>query len=181
MIIQLLGANGAGKSTIVGRLMSGHTCEVVKLWGRRVPDGYLLRDLTIVGHYEGDACGGADTIPRRLIDATIKRLSLRAMGLPTLVEGPTGREPTLEEPPGQLHVVYLRRTHDQCLEDWVRRNEAKGLSVNRATMSRRVSAGIVRIERMIQEYRSRGVTVTTCPERRYALETIQDLIGRKRA
>jgi hypothetical protein len=141
-----------------------------------VPDGYVLRKFAVVGHYEGSACGGGDTLPRDKVVETIGRLYWS--GIPVLLEGPTGREPFLTG--DDVRVVYLRRNIEQNLDDWLQRNKAKGLSSNRATMLRRVRAATTRCDRMVTKYLERGVNVTTTESREVARECIQNLIGRGR-
>src|ERR1051326_4139193 len=111
MIIQLLGANGAGKSTVVVNLMGLRSRLPLHVWGRRVPDGYALTDLVVVGHYEGQVCGGGDTLPRHRVADTVRRLDEVAAGRAVLLEGPTGREPALA---GDVRGVSLRKQVDRC-------------------------------------------------------------------
>lgn len=67
MVINLRGTSGAGKSTIVRKLMGQYTDIQPKFHeGRKRPYGYLcaafgFRSLFVVGHYE-IPCGGCDTI-----------------------------------------------------------------------------------------------------------------------
>lgn len=173
MIVQLLGANGAGKSTIVTSLMDGQPRNHVHLWwDRRVPDGYVLPNFAVVGHYEGSACGGGDTLPRDRVLETLTGFS--RFNVPILLEGPTGREPFLM---GDVRVVYLRRSVEQNLDDWLQRNKTKGLSSNCATMLRRVRAATTRCDRMVTRYLEAGTSVTTTKSREAARECIRRLIG----
>jgi hypothetical protein len=139
-----------------------------------VPDGYELSDVLIAGHYEGSACGGGDTLPRKLVLATV--IGLEARGKTVLIEGPTGREPFL--PLDEVLVVYLRRDAEECLEDWVQRNKAKGRSSNRAIMYKRVRAATVRCDNLVERYRGIGVAITTTQSREVAQQVIEKWIGR---
>jgi hypothetical protein len=69
-VINIVGASGAGKTTIVRRVMELYP-DREKVWTyadekRKAPMGYILRregspELFVPGHYERD-CGGCDTI-----------------------------------------------------------------------------------------------------------------------
>jgi len=173
MIIQLLGANGAGKSTVVQELMGVRPRVPLYLWDRRVPDAYSLPDCYVVGHYEGQACGGGDTIPRAKLSRTIERVLEVAGRRPVLLEGPTGREPTLA---GDVRVVYLRRPVAACLGNWIVRNQSKGLRTNVPVMERRVNSCIVRIERMMQAYEQASITTHVVRSRAEALGCIREML-----
>jgi hypothetical protein len=138
----------------------------------------MLNDAIVVGHYQGTACGGADTLPKDSLRQTLLELERRGVvtGKPVLLEGPTGREPMLA---GDVRVVYLRREAEDCLWHWEQRQRAKGLAINRATMARRVRIGIVRLERMVQAYHENGVSTTTTESRETAQAEIERLLGRR--
>jgi thymidylate kinase len=66
MIISLRGTNGAGKSTIVRKILNQYPeIKALKLPDRRKPAGYIcskdLKQLYVLGHYEIDN-GGIDTL-----------------------------------------------------------------------------------------------------------------------
>lgn len=174
MIIQLLGANGAGKSTIVKGILATRPNTPVFILGRQRPDAIETDDVFVAGHYIGSACGGADTLPVREVQYVLQKLCALD-GRPVLVEGPTGREPTLQ---GDVRTVHLRRDPEQNLEDWVKRNLEKGLKVNRMVMLRRIHAATKRCDNIAKEYVQRGLTVTTTSSREAAWETIRKLLRR---
>lgn len=181
MIIQLLGANGAGKSTIVKDLIEGKTRHPLYFFSRGRPDAYELYDVLIAGHYEGRVCGGADTLPRHMVVECIS--SMQNYGKlhgprPILIEGPTGREPSLLTVSEKLRVIHLRREVADNLEDWVQRNAAKGLSTNRAIMQRRIQAATTRCDKLVRNYMAAGITVTTTASRAAARAIIERILGR---
>lgn len=66
MIINLRGTHGSGKTTLVRKVMAQfRKCRPVFIEGRRHPIGYVCdKRVFVVGHYEGDASGGCDTVPK---------------------------------------------------------------------------------------------------------------------
>lgn len=176
MIIQLLGANGAGKSTVVSEIMGLRSRVPMYGWGRLRPIGYVLDDVVVAGHYEGQACGGGDTLPRDRVQEVLRLL--REHGKPVLIEGPTGREPVLA---GDVRVVYLRKPAQACLGNWINRQMTKGLRVNDVAMERRVRSTIARCERMVDEYREEGIEVNVVTKRADCVDVINMIIGRKHA
>lgn len=173
MIIQLLGANGAGKSTVVAELMGLRPRVPLYLWHRRVPDAYSLPDVVVAGHYEGQACGGGDTLPRDRVVETLRRLE-QLGPRPVLVEGPTGREPMLA---GDRRVVYLKKPEAACLGNWINRNMQKGLRVNDIAMQRRVRSTIARCERMMVEYGREGVPGAVVTNRADCVQVLRGYIS----
>ena len=174
MIIQLLGANGAGKSTIVKHLLSEQTAVAIKFLGRKRPDAMLLDDVFIAGHYEGSACGGADTLPATEVQMVLRKM-LEGASVPVLIEGPTGREPTL---PGDVRAIYIRRDHEDNFASWSERQLAKGLLINRDVMMRRIRSTTKRCDNIVQEYTRRGLIVTTTSSREAAEATIRKILRR---
>lgn len=178
MIIQLLGANGAGKSTIVQEIMGLRERVPLHVWERRVPDAYALPDVIVVGHYEGKTCGGGDTLPRERVLDTLSRLRASYPSRPLLLEGPTGREPHVQQVDRNVRVVYLRKPAAACLGNWLNRQQIKGLGANIPVMEKRIAAGITRIERMIETYLEEDYSVRTFSRRPQVTTYIEELLGR---
>lgn len=97
MMINIRGSFGAGKSTVVRRVMDLHeTVAAHHVDGRRQPLYYVClrpsgvgerNNLAVVGHYETE-CGGCDTIPK--LDKLFGLVAwLDAEGYDVLFEGAT--------------------------------------------------------------------------------------------
>jgi hypothetical protein len=173
MIIQLLGANGAGKSTIMTNIMNGSESFHIYTLGRSVPDALEINDAVLVGHYRPGICGGADTVPRDRIHEVLKTLPV--FKKPIIIEGPTGREPTLE---GEIYAIHLRRDDYANLECWVKRNTSKGRTANIEVMLKRIRSATNRCDRIVSHYLSRGFPVITTGSRTMAEAEIRRLLRR---
>lgn len=62
MIIQVRGTSGSGKTTAVREFMKTLDWTPVYKEGRKKPLYYRCGSVALLGHYEGTACGGCDTI-----------------------------------------------------------------------------------------------------------------------
>lgn len=122
MIVQLLGANGAGKSTIVHTILrqwkGALPCYVS---GRKRPLYYVcsrgagIPPLVVLGHYE-IANGGCDTIGSvREIKELIRKVR-STIDCDILMEGKTGREPSLVEFKDMaVRPVLLNVSLEKCI------------------------------------------------------------------
>lgn len=128
MIINLRGPCGAGKSTLVRRVMELYNRSLTRREeGRKQPLGYLLtlkgdesKKLAVIGHYESP-CGGSDTISpySKLFD--LVRMS--AVRYDTLYEGLLISEDTKQTrmilnalPSVEYHSIFLDTPLETCFE-----------------------------------------------------------------
>lgn len=123
MIINLKGTNGAGKSTVVRRIMRLYQDRMpIMVQGRLKPIGYLLRQdgmtpLFIPGHYE-IANGGIDTI--RDIDVAYDLIKTHdASGRHVLYEGKNMQDRSRkisEFHPEKIRIICIDHPVDECIK-----------------------------------------------------------------
>ncbi len=137
MIINLRGANGAGKSTVVTRIMELYATKQPQLVdGRRQPLLYDLsheshRPLAVLGHYE-IACGGCDTI--KTVDEVFRLVyDYDSLGYDVLFEGimvqdDRTRMIKLKNHVGRENVLVigLKTDIEECLAAVRKRREERG-------------------------------------------------------
>lgn len=154
MIINLRGPCGAGKTTLVKRVMELYTKTLTRREdGRKQPLGYLMtskrdeaKKLAIIGHYEGPT-GGSDPIAGsqgygKLYDL-VKQSAVR---YDTLYEGLLISEDTKQTrmvlndlPVIEYHAIFLDTSLEVCLQSVAQRraeggrNYSKPLNVENVT------------------------------------------------
>lgn len=138
MIIQVRGTGGAGKSTLVKRIMGLYSTVTPQfIEGRRQPLYSICsnagrgRELLVPGHYN-IACGGCDTLkgPQQVYDIIHEHGVL--MDRDVLFEGIivgddfTRIAKLAEERQGNVEVIVLTTPIDECLRSIEERRSAKG-------------------------------------------------------
>lgn len=93
VIISIRGTNGAGKSTIVRKIMASYDLKIAVQhpgFGTRRPTGYICKGghtpLFVPGHYE-IANGGIDTLPSLDAAYDLARIYSLELGMNVLMEG----------------------------------------------------------------------------------------------
>lgn len=177
MIIGLRGTNGAGKSTIVRRVLSTYPQRrEITVSGRRKPLGYVAsspgcRDLFVPGHYE-IANGGVDTLSG-LDEAYRLILEYGMLGMNVLYEGKNMSD-------GPDRTVHLKRLLPNVrsilvsypLEDCVAAVRQRGHSIKVQTIERLYHKSFRDMETLNQY----GVVTAILP-RHEALEKVQEWLS----
>ena len=181
MIIQLRGANGSGKSTIVRNFMKllGTGVKAHMVEGRRQPLYYKFKEenckVAIIGHYNID-CGGADTISGNEMTFNLQ-MDLHALGYNVLAEGIMLSEDVkwASQLPN-LKVLFLNTDLETCLKRVIKRREESGREHKEAfdpTRTIRRFNDFIRIRRRLKDAK---IDIVECgPER--ALKIIRHQFG----
>lgn len=164
-VINLRGTSGAGKSTVVRRLMEKFApCEPIEEVGRRQPSGYMCqggpgRSLYVPGHYE-TPCGGCDTIktPDRVYELV---WSAAARGADVIYEGiiiqdDTKRLLALNEK-HPVNVIELSTPIEECLEGIQQRRDARN-DVRPLNPGNTISRAL-RVHRICDKLRAQGLEI----------------------
>jgi predicted ABC-type ATPase len=184
MIINIRGTHGSGKTTLVRRLMKEfRRCKPIFIDGRRQPIGYECdRSVFIVGHYEGDASGGCDTIPKvDLMYKWIRRYAKR--GYAVIFEGILAQHNAtrliaLRDQGFVVRVIQIQIPLKKAIRSVKRRRRARG---NRRAFN---PANVIRENRALQSSANRlrtdGVRVAICDTRRAASNRVRALLEKSR-
>jgi len=131
MVIQIRGTSGSGKTTVMRKVMEEYKWAKHFIDGRKNPLFYTAKKgkIAVLGHYEGLACGGCDTIgsARQVFDV-MKEVDAEVI----LAEGLLLSEDTkwalqMGDVLGEsLQVVFLTTPLDQCLDRIKQRRSAAG-------------------------------------------------------
>lgn len=181
MIIQIRGANGSGKSTIVRNFMKllGDRVKAHMAPGRRQPLYYKFQEditrITIIGHYNID-CGGADTISGNETTFMLQK-DLHTAGYNVLAEGiMLSEDVKWSSQLPNLKVLFLNTDLETCLKRVIKRREESGREHKEAfdpTRTIRRFNDFIRIRRRLKE--AKIDTVECGPER--ALKIIRHQFG----
>lgn len=180
MIINLRGTHGSGKTTLVRHVMAQYRrCRPVYLDGRKHPIGYVCdKRLFVVGHYEGDASGGCDTIPKvdlmyRMIQKYAKR------GMHVLFEGILAQHSAtrilaLREAGYRVRVVQLNVPIKLAIRSVRRRRRKRGNA--RPFDPKNVVREARTIETAAQRLRTEGIRVRHFTRRKSARQHLLTLL-----
>jgi predicted ABC-type ATPase len=132
LIVNVRGTHGSGKTTLVRRVMSQYKrCKPIFIDGRRQPIGYVCdKKLFVAGHYEGEASGGCDTIPKvDLMYGMIQKYAKR--GLHVLFEGILAQHSVprildLKERGFRVHIVLLDIPVEKAVKSVKKRRAVRG-------------------------------------------------------
>lgn len=187
MIINLRGAHGTGKSTIVRKVMAmyGRREPIYIDTGRRIPIGYVCypknkrdRPLFVCGSYEHPTGGGCDNVPG--VDLIFKHIRRYAkLDMDVLFEGIVAQHSTPNalrlHDRYDLRVILLRIGLKRALRSVEQRRRARG------------ETKTFNPENAIKEYSHRSVTPSrlrgdglrlyVCKTRRRSLQRITHLLG----
>jgi predicted kinase len=132
--LNLRGTSGSGKSHLARRLIAHYpSCEPSFVVGRKQPVSYLCTGtgphaLFVLGHYESDHGGGADTVSRKLGFELLMQAA--ELGYSTLWEGVIFSDELVQtialSRRLETHIILLSTPIEQCLADIRSRREARG-------------------------------------------------------
>ena len=180
-VIQIRGANGSGKSTVVRKFMKllGDKVKAHIAPGRRQPLYYKYQEgktrIAVVGHYNID-CGGADTISGNETTFALQQ-DLQIAGYNVLAEGiMLSEDVKWSQHLENLKVLFLNTPLETCLERVIKRREESGREHKKPfdpTRTIRRFNDFIRIRRRLKDAK---IDVVECgPER--ALKIIRHQFG----
>ena len=147
LLLNIRGTSGAGKTTIVRRLIENNQVEHIEPWGDKKKyetgegfagaakltiDGFV-NPVFLIGKYDMEGCGGLDTVYRQShsIDMAIKYLEqghVICEGLLTsgLGQGGIFCKRAMAEIPDKIRFLFLDTSLQQCIANVNTRRQEKG-------------------------------------------------------